>query len=225
MARAADPMSQAAVIYHTYLLAIAGGALLSDAAALRDTADALAIAERSGDESALYLVRFVRGIALVHRVGRERESGFSLLAEVREASVQERFSMTALPIIDVEIAREKARSGDLNGAIELARAVNDDLFDSGGATWSAPEADVLVEALLHRGSDGDLAEAQAAIDRLASVPTDPRFVLNEIWLLRLRALLARARGDEAGYREFRDRYRKLATELGFEGHMARWPRQ
>jgi adenylate cyclase len=136
MARAADPMSQAAVIYHTYLLAIAGGALLSDATALRDTADALAIAERSGDESALYLVRFVHGIALVHRVGRERESGFSLLAEVREASVQKRFTMTALPIIAVEIAREKARSGDLNGAIELARAVNDDLFDSGGATWS-----------------------------------------------------------------------------------------
>jgi adenylate cyclase len=83
-----------------------------------------------------------------------------------------------------------------------------------------PEAAVLVEALLHRGSDGDLAEAQAAIDRLASVPTDPGFVLNEIWLLRLRALLARADGDEAGYREFRDRYRTKATELGFEGHMA-----
>jgi len=36
----------------------------------------------------------------------------------------------------------------------------------------------------------------------------------------LRALLARARGDEAGYRDYRDRYRKLAAEFGFEGHMA-----
>jgi len=59
-----------------------------------------------------------------------------------------------------------------------------------------------------------------AIDRLAAVPTDPGFVLHEIWLLRLRALLARARGDEASYREFRDRYRARAKEVGFEGHMA-----
>jgi adenylate cyclase len=79
---------------------------------------------------------------------------------------------------------------------------------------------VLVEAQLRRGADGDLQDAQGAIDRLAAVPTDPGFVLNEIWLLRLRALLARSNGDEAGYRDFADRYRKLATELGFEGHIA-----
>ena len=36
-------------------------------------------------------------------------------------------------------------------------------------------------------------------------------------LLRLRTLLARAHGDEAAYRDFRDRYRAMATSLGFEG--------
>jgi adenylate cyclase len=35
--------------------------------------------------------------------------------------------------------------------------------------------------------------------------------------LRLRGLLAKAHGDEAGYRDYRDRY-ALATLLGFEGH-------
>jgi hypothetical protein len=44
-------------------------------------------------------------------------------------------------------------------------------------------------------------------------------VIREIWLLRLRALLARARGDEA-YAHFRDRYCDMATSLGFEGHIA-----
>jgi hypothetical protein len=44
--------------------------------------------------------------------------------------------------------------------------------------------------------------------------------VRDIWLLRLRALLARAHGDEAGYRDYRDRYRALATSLGFEGHIA-----
>ena len=46
------------------------------------------------------------------------------------------------------------------------------------------------------------------------------FVMHDIWLLRLRALLARAHGDEAAYRDYRDRYRAMAKTLGFEGHMA-----
>jgi adenylate cyclase len=44
-------------------------------------------------------------------------------------------------------------------------------------------------------------------------------VLHEIWLLRLEALLAQALGDEAGYQDYRDRYRARAASLGFEGHM------
>ena len=33
------------------------------------------------------------------------------------------------------------------------------------------------------------------------------------------ALLARAQGDDARYRDYRDRYRAMATSLGFDGHM------
>jgi adenylate cyclase len=87
-------------------------------------------------------------------------------------------------------------------------------------TSRAPAVTVLVESLLKRGADGDLAEAEAAVERLAAVPTDPGFVLHELPLLRLRALLARAHCDEAGYREFAERYREMANDLGFEGHMA-----
>ena len=128
--------------------------------------------------------------------------------------------MQIVPIVDIQLAHQKARSGDLDGAIELARTVLEDLFGSGGAIWTVLATTVLVDALLQRAGDSDLAEAQAEVDRLAAVPTDPAFVLHEIPLLRLRGLLAHARGDEAGYREFRDRYRAKATALGFEGHMA-----
>ena len=55
---------------------------------------------------------------------------------------------------------------------------------------------VLVETLLERGAEGDLAEAQEAIERLANLPADEGSAVHEIWLLRLRALLARAHGDE-----------------------------
>jgi class 3 adenylate cyclase len=44
-------------------------------------------------------------------------------------------------------------------------------------------------------------------------------VIRDIWLLRLRALLAQAYGDETHYREYRDRYRDMAKTLGYEGHI------
>ena len=87
------------------------------------------------------------------------------------------------------------------------------------AAWGTPATGVLVETLLDRGTDGDVAEAEAAIERLASAPADEGPVLRDIWRLRLRALLAQAHGDETGYRDYRDRYRAMATSLGFEGHM------
>ena len=36
---------------------------------------------------------------------------------------------------------------------------------------------------------------------------------------RVAVLLARAPGDDTGHRDYRDRYRAMATSLGFEGHM------
>jgi hypothetical protein len=60
--------------------------------------------------------------------------------------------------------------------------------------------------------------AEAAIERLAT-PTDG-LAVRDIWLLRLRAMLAHARGDTASYAHFRDRYRDMARTLGFEGHIA-----
>jgi adenylate cyclase len=103
-------------------------------------------------------------------------------------------------------------------AAAIARPTVAHLFDCGEVLFRGPATRVLAESLLRRGTEQDLQEAQTAIDRLAACPTDTRFVLYE--LLRLRALLARARGDDARYREYRDRYRDMAKTLGFEGHIA-----
>ena len=76
-----------------------------------------------------------------------------------------------------------------------------------------------METLLDRSDDGDVTQAEATIERLATAPVDEGLVIREIWLLRLRALLARVRGDETGYRDYWDRYRAMAASLGLEGHM------
>jgi adenylate cyclase len=114
---------------------------------------------------------------------------------------------------------EKLRLGDVDGAVESARTVVTEVRETGAAIWDAHSTSVLVEALLQRSGEADLEEAHVAIDRLAAMPTDPGLVLHEICLLRLRTLLARALGDETGFRRFRDRYHALATSMGFEGQM------
>jgi hypothetical protein len=47
-----------------------------------------------------------------------------------------------------------------------------------------------------------------------------RDVLYDLRRLRVRAHVAQAQGEDAIYRDYRDRYRNIATELRFEGYPA-----
>jgi AAA ATPase domain len=222
MARSADPASYATVVTYVYHGVIPAGVLSPEDSAMREIEDALRIAERSGDETALTLARMTLGTALVHRhTGAERDRGQKLLAEVSDMLLRGGYVLAELPTVNVYLARERARSGDRDEAIPLMRATVDDLFREGKLLGAAPAATgVLVETLLERGADGDVAEAEAAIERLAAAPAEKGLVIRDIWLLRLRALLARTRGDEATYSDLRDRYRDMARTLGFEGHIS-----
>ena len=207
-------------VVYKYRVAVHAGALLPDAAADRDTAEAMQLAEHSGDDFAVDGARVSRGLVLINQGGSQRAAGFALLAQFREANLRHGYAKNVVRTVDTEIAKEKARTGDVDGAIELARAVVDYTFDAGDALSLGEATRVLAESLLQRGTSADLKEAQAAIDRLAAEPTDPGFVLFEVPLLRLRALLAQAHGDAATYAKLRDRYRDTAKTLGFEGHIA-----
>jgi hypothetical protein len=77
-----------------------------------------------------------------------------------------------------------------------------------------------VETLLGCGADSGVAEAEAAIERLAAAPAEEGLVIHDMWLLRLWALLAQAHGGEARYREYWDRHGDMARTLGFVGHTA-----
>jgi AAA ATPase domain len=220
MARSADPLSYAVVVTYVYSPGIPYGGLRPDDRAMREIEDALRIAERSADDVALAFARMTLGVALVHRqTAAERERGQKLLAEVSEVFLRRGHNLCDLPIVNVYLARERARRGDRDGAIPLMRAAADHLVREGRLLWwGVPATGVLVETLLDRRADEDVIEAEAAIERLAAAPTDG-LAVRDILLLRLRALLARAHGDDTAYRDYRDRYRAMATSLGFEGHM------
>jgi class 3 adenylate cyclase len=222
VAHGADSLSYVTVVSYVYSTGIPAGALRPDDSAVREIEDALAIAERSSDNLQLGFAWLTLGLALVHRhTDAERDRGQKLLAEVREVFLRGGHFLCDLPMLDVYMARETARRTDRDQAIPLMRAAVDHLVHDGQLlSWGIPATSVLVETLLDRGAERDVAEAEAAIERLAAAPADEGLVLRDIWLQRMRALLARAQGDVGAYTHFRDRYRDTARTLGWDGHIA-----
>ena len=143
--------------------------------------------------------RATLALALVHRpTDAERDHGQKLLAAVSAVVLRRGHNPCDLPIVNVYLARERARRGDRDDALPLMRAAVDHLFREGRLLLHSDTATgVLVGTLLDRGADCDVLEAEAAIARLAAAPTDDGVAVRDIWLLRMRALLARALGDEA----------------------------
>ena len=187
-------------------------------AAWRDIDDALHSAERAADDIALGLALCTKANAL-HQDLAQRGRGYDLIRQVREMVVAGRYYAIMLPAIDARLAEEMLERGD-NDAMPLLRASLDDLYSTEMRGYCISVTNVLVEALLESGTDNDIAEAEAAIDRLTAEPVLDGSAYRDIALLRLRALLARARGDETGYRDFATRYHARATSLGFEVHIA-----
>ena len=222
LGRRADPATYAGAVSYVYLLGIPFGVLKSDDVALQRIESALRVAERSSDDVVVHFAQGTLAVALMHRQGAaDRDDGRKLGTDVRDTFVRQRHNLADLPILEVALAREMARGGDSENAIAIIRAVGDHLFrDARPLLWAVPVTGALVETLLGRGADRDLADAEAAIGRLANASTGPGDALTDIWLLWMHALLARAHGDEAAYRNYRDRHRDRAVSLGFLGHTA-----
>jgi class 3 adenylate cyclase len=220
MARSADTTAYVRAIFYVYTPGIANGVLRPDDRTMREIEDALQKAERSGDDLALAQARMALGVGLVHRrLPAERDRGRGILAEVREVFLHRQHNLCDLPLVTVCLAREMARRGDRGEALALMRDAVEHLFRDGRPLiYGVATTGVLVQTLLDRGTEDDVAEANSAIEHLARTPTES-VVMRDIWMLRMRALLARTHGDAATYLQCRDRYRDTAKALGFEGHM------
>jgi hypothetical protein len=132
LAHSADPASYVTVVSWVYNPGILLGALTPDDRAIGEIEDALNIAERSGDDLALVFARMTLGHALVHRdTAADHERGQDILADVTDASQQRGHYLGDLPIVNVHVARERAKRGDRDEAIPLMRAAVDDLVRAG----------------------------------------------------------------------------------------------
>jgi hypothetical protein len=219
MARNSDPTTLACVVAWTYGLEIQFGVLRADDSAVRASEEAVQTAEGTSNDVALSMAKYSLGVALLNRdAAADRRRGLELMVQARD--MWRGRVPVLVPVTEVWAARERARRGDRDAAIAVMRQAVDELHQAGQPVYGVWGTGVLVETLLGRGAEGDLAEAQEAIDWLANLPADDGSAVREITLLRLRALLARARGDDVAYRDLVSRYRAMAESLGYDGHTA-----
>ncbi|WP_317155334.1 ATP-binding protein [[Mycobacterium] appelbergii] len=220
MVRGSDPMSLGVALTYGYCMAIGNEVLLPDNNTLLNIDEALSIAERSADDIALGFARMTKGIALLYRGPEHRAEALDLLQQVHEMCVTNRFYLAHRPVLEVWIAHGSAMADGHFSTLPLLRDAYEELFSEGQFAHCIVTSQFLAEMLIARGADGDLREAADVVDRLAAVSILDDWVTREVTLLRLRALLCRANGDEDSYRHLRDRYREKSNALGYEGHMA-----
>jgi hypothetical protein len=220
MARRSNPETLAGAVAWTYGFAIQYGVLQADDSVIRASEDALQTARRASYDRALGLTAYTLAVGLLNRdAAADRHRGLELMMQTRDLWLRTR-ALFLIPVTDLWGARETARRGDPDAAIEVMRQAVDELRQAGNLFYGVWGTGVLLEALLERGTQDDLNEAQKAIDGLTVLWVDDGSAMREITLLRLRALLTRVRGDNVAYRDLVSRYRAMAESLGFEGHIA-----
>jgi adenylate cyclase len=216
MARTSDPATFAVAVAYKYV-GIGRLVLSADASALAEITEAFEIAERCSEDLPLILLRMILGGALTY--GEDSARGLAILAELRDTCVKERYAMNIVSGLEMILARHAATE-DIDSAITRARAALGELIENGNFINCDSSTHTFVEMLLARGTSDDMGEVEVVIERLAGTLPGAEWATRDVALLRMRALLAQARGDDAAYRDFRDRYRAMANGLGFEGHMA-----
>ena len=218
MSRTSDAVSHVAVVTYTYI-AIPRGVLVADDSALADIDTAMQMAERSSEDIALVMIRMMQGIALIASDSRDSQRGYDMLAELYQTCMKEQFALNLAPALQLYASQQMIEHGNLDGAVALIRSAAEGIFSSRNIFNCDTATAALVHALLARRTERDLAEAEVAIERLARTLPGSPWAVRDIFVVRLGALLAQARGDETAYRDLRNRYRTMAAELGFEGHI------
>lgn len=219
MARLSNPETLSGAIAWTYGIGVQYGAVRADDTVMRAAEEAVRTAVGASNDRALGLAAYTWAVGLLQQDSdADRDHGLALMSQAREVWLR-RCIRFLIPVTDVWMAKEAARRGDRAPAIATMRRAVDELRE-GYPFYSVWGIGVLVETLLTSGAERDVAEADGLVDRLRIAWGDRGSAMMDITMLRLSALVTRARGDGTAYRNALRRYRDTAESLGFEGHIA-----
>ena len=220
MARRSNPETFSGVVAWTYGFAMQYGVLRADDSVVRACEDAVQTAQSASSDRAVGLAAYTLAVGLLNQdAAADRHRGLELMMQARDIWLRKRAHFL-IPVTDVWAARETARRGDRDAAIPEMRQAVDELRQ---AETSSMACGVPAFWWRHCWSVAPRATWPKPKRRSTGWRTcaaDHDSAMLEITLLRLRALLARARGDDVAYRDLLGRYRAMAESLGFEGHIA-----
>ena len=203
----------------TYGFALQYGVLRAEDSVVKVSEDALRTARAASSDRAMGLAAYTLAVGLLNRdAAADRQRGLELMMQTRDIWLRKR-ALFLIPVTDMWAAWETARRGNRDDAIPLMRQATRDLHLAGHLFYGVWATSVLIQTLLERGVEDDLVEAREAIDWLTMVAGEGDSAILEVMLLRLRALLCRVQDDQRAYRDLAGRYRAMASELGFEGHL------
>lgn len=219
MARRSNAETLASTVAWTYGFAMQFGALRPHESAKRACEEAVQSAHRASSDRAVGQSGYALGVVLLNRdSAADRHRGLELIMQCRDIWLRKR-AQFLIPVTDVWAARETAHSGDRDAAIAVMREATGDLCSAGNLFYGLWATGVLVETLLERGAEGDVTEAERAIDRLTELWSDHPSAMYEVTLLRLQTMLCRARGDQGAFADLAARYLACAEAFDFERHI------
>lgn len=218
MAHDTDPATRALLFAWTYGLEICYGVFRADDAALHTVEEVVRTAQGTSNDVGLGMAEYTLGVVLLYRDDpADRLRGLQLMAPAQD--MWNNRGPHLLAVTKLLASREMVRRGERAGPLAVMRLAVDELRGAGRIPFGIWGAGVLAEALIESGGAADLAETEGIIAALAGMRGEHDSGMLETTLLRLRALLARARADPS-YPDLADRYRGMAESLGYEGHIA-----
>ncbi len=114
--RPVDDTCYAAAVMYKYAIPIHNRASCSDAAAIRESAEAATLSEQSSDDFGLGAAQLARGLVLVNQPGSQHAEGLDWLDRYRHTALRLRPSVDWVRWVGTEQVREKSARGDVDGA-------------------------------------------------------------------------------------------------------------
>ncbi|MGV0743669.1 ATP-binding protein [Mycolicibacterium sp. XJ870] len=174
-------------------------------------------AESSGDTSGILCTKWSYGTALLRGSRETRAEAIGMLEHVRSNCRANKFMTLVLPAVITDLARDAAQDGRRDEACVELRANFALHMGRGSKVYSGCVGEALVELLVERGAEEDLAEARHIVDQWqAQRPGIPAL---DLWWLRSRALLAQAERDMQGYANLSAQYLRMCEKLNARGRL------
>ena len=214
-ARALPPASQAVAWAYHGLMAAMGLYQAEDL--VGEMSDTLRRAESFGDMFGIISAQWTYGVALLRSDITSHDMAIELLERSRTKFANTDCSAPRCRVL-AALVIDAAREGHRDEAIDELRECFSLHSTRGFRLLAGRAGEVLVELLIERGSDDDLAEAHQILDQpQARHPDVPAM---DLWWLRSRTLLAKAERDALGYSEAAEQYLLLCETLDARGRLA-----